>query len=104
MKNSLLALILLLLTILVGCASGVNKISTGKGKLTTPEELASLQSGSLSTVWYLGSDEAFHYFTHFIKIETRYKIPKEELNWPSEYSVALGKSEFAGDELVLLKV
>ncbi|MEM7792483.1 MAG: hypothetical protein AAF546_13855 [Verrucomicrobiota bacterium] len=42
----------------------------------------------------------FHYFLQFIKVETRYRIPRKELDWPSEYPASLGKSEFAGDELI----
>ncbi len=85
---------------LSGCASGFTVIQPGKGKEIELSRLAQLQSGSLSTVWYDGSDAEFHYFTHFVKTMTKYKVRRNELNWPDEFPSSEGRSVFAGYKLL----
>lgn len=94
--------ILLLMTLIAlsGCASGFGVVQLGKGKEIEPNNLAQLQSGSLSTVWYDGSDNEFHYFTHFVKTKTKYKVRRDELNWPDEFPSSEGRSVFAGHKLL----
>jgi hypothetical protein len=94
--------ILLLITLIAlsGCASGFSVIQPGEGKEIEPSRLAQLQSGSLSTVWYEGSDDEFHYFTHFVKTKTKYKVSRNELNWPDEFPSSEGRSVFAGYKLL----
>lgn len=47
----------------------------------------------MSTVWYLGSDESFHYFTHFIKASTNYRIRRSDMSLVEEDEFELGAME-----------
>ncbi|MGB0370271.1 MAG: hypothetical protein ACPGN3_02910 [Opitutales bacterium] len=79
-----------------GCISGLSKVSMTDGYLVSFEELDSYDGdgGSLSTVWYLGSDEKYHYFNHLAKISTKYKVYKEELMVPVEFPVGSQRSVY----------
>jgi len=63
-----------------------------KGRVVTPEYLARYEGGgSLSTLWYRGSDTTFHHFSHLHKISTPYRVKRSEMPWPNEF--ALGSQE-----------
>ena len=85
MKHLKVFIILTVATALSGCYSGFTIAQMGDGKLIAYEELRKFDSGSLSTVWYQGSDEEFHYFVHFIKTSTRYRVRKEEVEIVKEF-------------------
>ena len=92
---------ILVLVLFAGCVSGFTHNPFGSAKVTSPVELASLQGGSLSTIWYYGSDADYHYFKHFIKISTPYRIKREDLNWPNEFTFSKNnKGVFAGEKLL----
>ncbi len=38
----------------------------------------------MSTLWYRGSDKEFHYFAHFVKTTTNYRVPLSSLVIQSE--------------------
>jgi hypothetical protein len=75
------------LTVLLLCdCSGIVPNFT-KGRLVSTHYLAQFRGGgSLSTLWYLGSDEKYHHFAHFVKINTYYKVRRQELRVPQEFS------------------
>ena len=57
-----------------------------KGEVVTPEYLSRYEGGgSLSTLWYAGSDNEYHHFKHFVKTSTKYRISKNDLNWEAEF-------------------
>ncbi len=54
--------------------------------IVTPKYLSQFEGGgSLSTLWYCGSDEGYHYFLHFVKTKTKYRISRRDLNWKDEF-------------------
>ena len=62
------------------------------GRIVTPEYLAQFEGcGSLSTLWYQGSDKDFHYFRHLNKTSTPYRIRRTDM--PSSNEFELGKQE-----------
>ena len=77
--------ILLIATAFGGCYSGFTVAQIGDGRIIAYEELRKFDQGSLSTVWYQGSDEEFHYFIHYIKTSTRYRVRKEEVEIQREF-------------------
>ena len=67
---------------------------------TSPSELSRLEGGgSLSTLWYHGSDEKYHYFRHLVKTTTRYKIPRSQLNWEEEFPLNSKKDILVTNQL-----
>ncbi len=50
----------------------------------------------MSTLWYLGSDKKYHYFAHYVKVSTRYRVRREELHFPNEFPYKSQKSVFVG--------
>ena len=78
--------VFILIVFLSGCSGLVPDIPLTRGKVVSPEYLAKYEGGgSLSTVWYLGSDNKYHYFVHLVKAKTKYRIKKESLNWGLDY-------------------
>ena len=70
---------LVIIWMLTGCFAG-------NGRIVTVEYLSGYEGGdSLSTLWYKGTDEEFHYFTHFCKMSTPYRIRKSDLIWDNEF-------------------
>ena len=58
----------------------------GRGMIASPRHLAQYsRGGSMSTVWYHGSDSQFHHFSHLYKVSTRYRIRRSDLHWPDEF-------------------
>lgn len=58
----------------------------GQGAVVSPDHLARYsRGGSMSTLWYHGSDAQFHYFSHFCKVSTRYRIRRLDMHWPGEF-------------------
>lgn len=89
MKINVSIVAILISICLQGCTSkyysGFTVGQFGDGHIVEYEELRSLQSGSLSTVWYRGSDEDFHYFQHYVKTSTKYRVKKEEVEIEEEF-------------------
>lgn len=57
-----------------------------EGRVVAPGEVAKYQGGgSMSTLWYYGSDADYHYFAHFVKTATRYRVRREDLQLPDEF-------------------
>ena len=71
--------------LLSGCYSGFTIVQIGGGEVIEYEELRKKDSGSLSTVWYQGSDESYHHFVHFIKTSTKYRVKREEIEINNEF-------------------
>lgn len=62
--------------------------STPRGRIVTPNYLARYEGGgSLSTLWYQGSDNRFHHFRHLHKMSRPYRIRRGDMPWPNEFSV-----------------
>ncbi len=79
-------LILLFAILLTGCAT---RITT-----TSVQRLVPLQtSSSYHPLWYVGSDDQFHYFSHLnLKYYTGYRVPRSELAIPETFARDSGKS------------
>lgn len=70
-------LILLIVFCLNGCFSIIHEVS--------PEKLDQYKTcGSLNTLWYMGSDQKYHYFSHLCKTRTEFKVKKSDLLWEHE--------------------
>ena len=84
-KIGVVALVLAAYFVAPGCSGFLPSLTDG-GKTVSPEYLARYEGyGSLSTLWYRGSDDNYHYFAHFVKAKTHYKIRRERLVWENEY-------------------
>ena len=60
--------------------------SGSQGRVVSPEYLAGYEGGgSLSTLWYQGSDEHYHHFRHLNKQSTPYRIRRSDMPWPGEF-------------------
>jgi hypothetical protein len=56
------------------------------GRLVTAERLSRFEGGgSLSTLWYYGSDGEYHYFRHLWKSSTPYRVKQDEFEWRPEF-------------------
>ena len=73
----------------VSACSGFLPSSLSKGgKIVSPDYLAQYEGGgSLSSLWYRGSDDKYHYFVHYVKISTRYRILRDKLVWMDEFQI-----------------
>ncbi len=73
-------------SIVSGCSGFLPSSLSRGGQVVSPDYLAQFEGGgSLSTVWYLGSDDEYHYFVHYVKIATKYRINKKNLPWSNEH-------------------
>jgi hypothetical protein len=52
----------------------------------------------MSTLWYRGSDKKYHYFAHYVKVSTLYKVRREELHVPDEFPYRSRDPVFVGDK------
>ena len=50
----------------------------------------------MSTLWYLGSDSRYHHFSHLFKTTTRYRVKREDLEWPGEFPLGSEESVLVG--------
>src|SRR4051794_21702777 len=84
-----------------GCADVSGFVpSLGSGPLVSPAYLASYRAGgSMSTLWYLGSDKRYHYFSHYVKTESRYRVPRDQLLVPGEFSYGKRKPLYVGSDM-----
>ncbi len=70
--------ILVLVLMTTSCASP-------NGRVVTAERLSRFEGGgSLSTLWYYGSDGEYHYFRHLWKSSTPYRVKRGEFEWRPE--------------------
>lgn len=68
--------------------------------MVTPAYLAEYSGGgSMSTLWYKGSDLKYHYFDHFVKVRTRYRIKRSDLSWPQEFPLGSRDPIYVSREL-----
>ena len=97
MRNYIL--IVILIPLFLGC-SGLFPSLSLKGKIVTPEYLSTYEGGgSLSTLWYYGSDDKYHYFKHFVKTTTAYRIKRNDLIWKKEFPKGKEKPVLVEHEL-----
>jgi hypothetical protein len=62
-----------------GCSGGLPALAPG-GYVVQPTYLGQFTSGgSMSTLWHRGSDSRYHYFSHFVKVSTNYRVKRFEL-------------------------
>jgi hypothetical protein len=79
-----LALNPLVCIIAVSCSGAIPL--PGKGEIVSPSHLARYSNGgSISTVWYCGSDRHYHHFRHLFKTSTRYRVRRTDMAWPKEF-------------------
>lgn len=71
------------------------------GRVVTAERLSRFEGGgSLSTLWYYGSDGDYHYFRHLWKSSTPYRIHQDEFEWqPAIRFDGYTDGKLVGDEL-----
>jgi hypothetical protein len=70
--------ILILMLMAASCTSQ-------NGRVVTTERLSRFEGGgSLSTLWYYGSDGEYHYFRHLWKSSTPYRVKQGEFEWQPE--------------------
>lgn len=75
-----------------GCSGLLPNPFDGGGKVVSVEYLSRYEGGgSLSALWYKGSDEQYHYFAHYVKVSTKYRIPREDLVWENEFKINSGE-------------
>ena len=75
-----LALMLLLIICMASSFSGLLPAIFRCGYTVSPDKVERLTgNGSMSTVWYLGSDRKHHYFSHLVKVTTDYRVRREEM-------------------------
>lgn len=77
-------------TSLGGCSGGLPAFTPG-GYVVQPTYLAQFTSGgSLSTLWYRGSDARYHYFSHFVKVSTGYRVKRSDLTLSADDEFQIG--------------
>ena len=55
------------------------------GKVVSAKYLSQYEGGgSLSTLWYYGADEKYHYFRHLHKTSTPFRIRKDGFKWADD--------------------
>lgn len=85
-----------LLLLFSGCSGFLPNV--GAGPVVSSSEVAQFHGGgSLSTLWYLGSDKKYHYFEHYVKVGTRYRVRRDELQVPDEFPYKTKDAVFIGD-------
>ncbi len=101
MKTQSLPFLVLVCLFLSGC-SGFLPSTSFRGRVVTPSYLAQFRGGgSLSTLWYLGSDKKYHYFAHYVKVSTSYRVRREELRIPDEFRYKSKESVYVGNTTIL---
>jgi hypothetical protein len=79
-----------------GCSGFMPSVS--KGRVVSPHYLAQFRGGgSISTLWYRGSDREYHYFAHYVKVSTLYRVHRSELHIPDEFPYKSKDPVFVGD-------
>ena len=90
--NKKLYLLWIVVILNSGCSGLLSNPFEGNGKTVSVEYLSQYEGrGSVSTLWYRGSDAKYHYFVHYVKASTRYRIPRAELDWQNEFKLNTGK-------------
>jgi len=79
--------------ILAGC-SGILPSLSPRGYVVEPEYLGGYtRGGSMSTLWYHGSDARYHYFSHLFKVTTNYRVERKKLHLDEKNEFAYGSKE-----------
>jgi len=58
------------------------------------------RGGSMSTLWYEGSDAHYHYFRHLFKVSSAYRIRRSDLQWPEEFPKGSRKPVYCSPQFV----
>lgn len=70
------------LAALAGLGSLVAGCAHPQGRVVSPEWLSGFEGGgSLSTLWYYGSDGRYHHFRHLWKTVTPYRVKQDGFEW-----------------------
>ena len=86
---------------MIMAAVAMTSCASPGGKVVSVERLARFEGGgSLSTLWYYGSDQDYHYFSHLWKSSTRYRIRHDEFSWKHDRTFSgYENGEHVEDEL-----
>jgi hypothetical protein len=86
----------MLIVLSAGCSGFIPSLS--KGEVVRPSYLLQFcGGGSLSTLWYLGSDDSYHYFAHYVKSSTNYRVRRVDLKIPFEFPYKKREAVSVGD-------
>lgn len=98
--SKLLAAAVLAAGLCLTSCSGLIPNLPGVRPVVTPAHLAQYSGGgSLSTLWYDGSDAQYHYFHHLAKVRTGYRIKRTDLTWKEEFPLQSRDPVYASREL-----
>jgi len=79
-------LLIVAIAILVSGCSGFRPSLGSGGKVVPASYVAQFDGGgSMSTLWYYGSDDQYHYFSHYVMCSTKYRVRRSELKIPDEF-------------------
>jgi hypothetical protein len=92
--------IILIALLLSGCSGLMPDVPFAGGKIVSPEYLSRYEGGgSMSTIWYYGSDDKYHYFSHLVKASTKYRVLKEDLDWEIDFPYKSERARHIDGEL-----
>ena len=78
----------------LGGCSGLLPAMAPAGYVVQPTYLGNFTSGgSMSTLWYRGSDHRYHYFSHLFKVSTNYRVKRPELMIQPSDEFSFGSKE-----------
>ena len=78
-----------------GCSGGFPALAPS-GYVVQPGDLRQfISGGSLSTLWYRGSDTRYHYFSHMVKVSTNYRVKRSDLKLSDDDEFQIGTKESA---------
>ncbi len=70
---------------ILGLVLMTTSCTSPNGRVVTAEGLSRFEGGgSLSTLWYYGSDGEYHHFRHLWKSSTPYRVKDTEFEWHPE--------------------
>lgn len=95
MKSLRCLLAMLIAFFICGCSGFRPGIS--KGRVVSARHVARFRgTGSISTLWYRGSDKNYHYFAHYVKVSTFYRVPRSGIRLPDEFPYQSRQPVFVG--------
>ena len=85
MKTHVLIIVAFVAILVSGCSGFRPSLGSG-GRVVSASYVAQFQGGgSMSTLWYHGSDDQYHYFSHYVMFSTKYRVRRSELKIPDEF-------------------